>query len=130
MNPLHNFRDTLSELKAYLALPIQNDRDKAGVIQAFEFTFEQSWKAIQKVAGETGVTLANPKSAFIFAMQNGWIDPSSEPQWLELLKDRNLTTHTYQRKLANEVLSRIQRDYVNMFQGLLSHLENFQAKNA
>jgi hypothetical protein len=31
-------------------MPIENDRDRAGIIQAFEFTFEQSWKSVQKLA--------------------------------------------------------------------------------
>ena len=45
MSPTHNFKKTLEELDAFLKLPIQNDRDIAGIIQAFEFTFEQCWKS-------------------------------------------------------------------------------------
>ncbi len=39
MNAVTNFTKALNELKKYLALPIQNDRDRAGIIQAFEYTF-------------------------------------------------------------------------------------------
>lgn len=123
MDKLTNFRKTFQELKTYLALPILNPRDKAGIIQAFEFTFEQSWKSIQKIAFTEGVTLASPKNAFIFAMQNHWIATKDEPLWLQLLQDRNLTTHTYEEALANAVLERIQKQYVHMFEGLLLQLE-------
>ena len=122
MDKLTNFQNTLKELHSFLQMPIVNNRDRAGVIQAFEFTFEQSWKAIQKIAGEQGVTLGNPRSAFSYALQNGWISVASEPQWLQLLKDRNLTSHTYREDYAQEVLHRIQADYLGMFTSLLEEL--------
>ena len=123
MTETTNFKATLHELQEFLALPIQNDRDVAGIIQAFEFTFEQSWKSIQKVAFTQGTTLGNPKAAFMYAMQNGWISTTQEELWISLLKDRNLTTHTYAKDFAQEVLGRIQNHYTDMFQSLLEALE-------
>jgi nucleotidyltransferase substrate binding protein (TIGR01987 family) len=123
MDKLINFKKTLGELKKYIALPIQNDRDIAGIIQAFEFTFEQSWKSIQKIAYEQSSEIGNPKSAFSYAMQNNWIHSAEEAKWLQLLRDRNLTSHTYQAHLAHEVLGRIQNDYILMFETLLNKLE-------
>jgi len=123
MSPTHNFKKTLEELDAFLKLPIQNDRDIAGIIQAFEFTFEQCWKSIQKIAGAQGVEVGSPKSAFSYALQNSWIRLEDELSWLELLKDRNLTSHTYHEDLAREVLQRIQTRYLQMFQELLPALE-------
>lgn len=121
---LLNFRNTLNELKKYVTTPIEDDRDRAGIIQAFEFTFEQSWKAIQKIAAKQGVEIGNPKAAFSYAMQNNWIPKNDEGRWLELLKDRNLTTHTYQEDIAKDVLGRITEDYLAMFTELLSGLRN------
>ncbi len=123
MDKLTNFRKTLNELKSYVAIPILTNRDRAGVIQAFEFTYEQAWKALQKFASESGSEVGSPKSAFIFALQNKWIKASEEAKWLKLLKDRNLTTHTYQEEIAEEVLQRINSDYLRMFQELLDILE-------
>lgn len=48
-NDLENFGRMLSRLKSFLA----------GVIQAFEFTFEQCWKALQKVAAKSGGQVGN-----------------------------------------------------------------------
>jgi nucleotidyltransferase substrate binding protein (TIGR01987 family) len=123
MSPTHNFKKTLEELDAFLKLPIQNDRDIAGIIQAFEFTFEQCWKSIQKIATSQAGQVGNPKSAFSYALQNGWISWEEEDLWIQLLKDRNLTPHTYQEDLAHEVLGRIQNQYLRMFQQLLPKLE-------
>jgi nucleotidyltransferase substrate binding protein (TIGR01987 family) len=119
-----NFQKTLTQLKTYLAEPIVDDRDRAGIIQAFEFTFEQSWKTIQKIAGRIGSQVGNPKQAYTLAIQSGWIDRKEEPQWIRLLEDRNLTSHTYKEALAKEVLGRIQNHYVQMFDGLLKQLNS------
>ena len=124
MNALTNFQKTLLELNKFLDLPIQNDRDRAGIIQAFEFTFEQSWKSIQKIASAEWLEAASPKKAFAVALQNGWILMPDEPRWLQMIKDRNLTSHTYEQELAKEILKRIQQDYVKMFEGLLMRLSN------
>jgi nucleotidyltransferase substrate binding protein (TIGR01987 family) len=123
MKPLVNFEKSLSELEKYLKMPIENDRDRAGIIQAFEFTFEQSWKSVQKLAAAQGVEVASPKTAFSFAMQSKWILTTDEHKWLKLISDRNLTTHTYHGELAQEILERIQNEYVSMFNSLLKSLQ-------
>lgn len=122
MTILDNFSKTLSALELFSSTPIVDNRDRTGIIQAFEFTFEQSWKAIQKMAHQLGASVASPKTAFIFAMQNYWIDPKQVAVWLELLRDRNLTSQTYQEELASEVLERIQTQYIILFKSLLNNL--------
>jgi nucleotidyltransferase substrate binding protein (TIGR01987 family) len=124
MKATHNFRKTLEELESFLEIPIQNDRDIAGIIQAFEFTYEQCWKSIQKVATTQGITVASPKNAFSFALKSTWIPATDETKWIQLIEDRNRTSHTYQEELAHEVLERVQKEYVQMFRGLLLCLEN------
>ena len=124
MDELINFRKTLKQLISFAALPILNDRDKAGIIQAFEFTFEQCWKSIQKKAGKEGVEVASPKKAFSFALQNAWISKNKENFWLKMIEDRNLTTHTYREDVAKEVLARITKDYIPAFESILKELES------
>ncbi len=124
MDDLLNFRKTLTQLKAFAALPILNDRDKAGIIQAFEFTFEQCWKSLQKRAGKEGVETASPRQAFMFAFQNAWITKDKEAIWLKMLDDRNLTSHTYKEDVAKNVLDRILKDYITGFDTILTKLEN------
>lgn len=122
-NPeLANFQKTLAQLKLFLAEPIFSDRDRAGVIQAFNFTFEQSWKAIRKIGPRVGIQVGNPKQAFMLAIQSGWIQRVDEAKWIQILDDRNLTSHTYKEELARLVLTRIQADYVKMFDDLLLRL--------
>ena len=49
-----NLKCTLQELQEFLAIPIQNDRDVAGIIEALKFTSGQSLKANQKTAYTQG----------------------------------------------------------------------------
>jgi len=123
---LENYRKTLFKLKEFNAMPVKNDRDRAGIIQAFEFTYEQSWKCIQKIAGKLGQSAPAPKLAFMVALQLGWIEPADEPSWIKMIDDRNLTSHTYKEDVAKEVLTRISGIYIPLFAKLLSKLEGLK----
>ena len=108
---LTNLKNAVLKFEEYLNEPIRTDRDKAGVIQGFEFSFELSWKTIQKYGADMGVQFASPKRAFSYALKEGLIPLDEESLWLKMLNDRNITAHTYKSEVANEVLSRL-RDYV------------------
>ena len=47
-NSINNLEKAHSKLEEYLSLPILNDRDRSGIIKAFEFTFELAWEDIPK----------------------------------------------------------------------------------
>lgn len=116
-------KQALDQLQSYVQKPVEDDRDKAGIIQAFEFSFELTWKAAQKIAGERGVKVASPKSALGFVMQEGWILPEKELSWLKMLEDRNLTSHTYDQGLANEIYERISREHLSLLLALYGKLK-------
>ncbi len=118
-----HFEKTLQQLRKYCEMPVVNDRDKAGIIQAFEFTFEQSWLAIQKLLSPLGIKAPSPKQAFSEAMSQGWIDPNEESHWLSIIQDRNLTSHTYKPDLADEILKKIMTLYLPLFEKLLGQLK-------
>lgn len=58
---LSNFENAFEKPKEFLAEPVISERDQAGVIQAFEFTFELAWKTLQKYSHEMGLTINGPK---------------------------------------------------------------------
>lgn len=59
--PLDNAEAALAQLQAFLREPVVTDRDRAGVIQAFEFTFEACWKPFRSVAQDEGLETASPR---------------------------------------------------------------------
>jgi nucleotidyltransferase substrate binding protein (TIGR01987 family) len=82
------------------------------VIQAFEFTFEQCWKVFQKIAAYEGIQVHSPRESLLAAMQLQLIRSADEEQWLEMLHDRNLTSHLYQGSLAQRIATRIVQEYL------------------
>jgi nucleotidyltransferase substrate binding protein (TIGR01987 family) len=68
------------------------------------------WKTLKKFLWWfEGVEANTPKEILRKAYAAQWI--GDETLWLKMLEDRNLTSHTYQEKLANEVYQRIKLYY-------------------
>ena len=118
-----NFELALNRLRGFINQGIKDDLDRAGVIQAFEFTFEQAWKAIQKKGKNEGVEINSPKQAFTWAMGQKWISVNDELMWLDLLNDRNLTTHAYREDVAKKVAQRTETVYAKAFFSLLEKMK-------
>lgn len=80
---------------------------RAGVIQHFEFTYELSWKFIQRwLRNNASPEDAQPltrRELFRTAARYGLI---ADPQpWFQYSEARNLTSHTYDRIVANQVFA-------------------------
>jgi len=118
-----NFEKALKKLQEFSVGYDGSEMHMAAVIQAFEFTFEQCWKSIQKKAGQEGVSMASPKKALEWAMSAGWLPQADEATWLKMLDDRNLTSHTYREPLAREVTDRIRGTYESRFAQILVEMK-------
>lgn len=103
-------------------MPIDHPRDKAGLIQGFGFTFELFWKMFQKLAPEAGLDASSPREALMAAVKLHLIDSAESPHWAQMLRDRNLTSHTYNHSVADEILDRLFRDDVPCFRQTLARL--------
>ena len=96
---------TLNELLRKSALS-KVERDAA--IQRFEYTFEATWKAAQLYLREVeGLEVGSPKRAARAALQVGLFDAAHTHELLAMVDDRNLTVHTYNEQLAEEIASRL-----------------------
>ena len=86
----------------------KNQLEKDGTIQRFEFTFELCWKSIRKLLLELGrqEVSSSPKPLFRDAHQEGLIEDINI--WFSYIDARNRTSHTYNKKTANEVFNEIQ----------------------
>jgi len=100
LKPLISTRNFLAEI----IQNAQNDYEKAGAIQAFEVSFELAKNLMRKVlllgAQETPIT---PKEIFRLAALENLIDNAEI--WFEFAKKRNLTSHTYDGEIAEEILN-------------------------
>lgn len=92
-----------------------------GVIQRFEFTTELAWKAAREYLIDQGfVDLNSPKAVMKEAFSSGLI--ADAENWVEILSDRNLTSHIYQEELAVEISNRIRDTHFSQLQALAEKL--------
>ncbi|WP_319227442.1 nucleotidyltransferase substrate binding protein [Draconibacterium orientale] len=99
-----------------------SDLEKQGVIQGFEFTHELSWKVMQdflKYQGETN--LYGSKDATRLAFNRGLI--TNGEGWMNMITDRNLSSHTYQEEIAEQIFNRIVNDYFELLRQFEKKME-------
>ena len=101
---LDAFSRALDRLQAALAQP-KSEWTRDAAIQRFEFTFELAWKATARRVRAEGLEASSPRRAIRKAVQLGLI--ADDAGWLEMLNDRNLTSHTYNEAVAEEIYARL-----------------------
>jgi nucleotidyltransferase substrate binding protein (TIGR01987 family) len=90
----------------------KNELLRDGLIQRFELTFELAWKTLKEVFEDEGlIGLNSPKSVLREAFSAGLI--KDEKLWINMLKDRNLTSHMYSESISIEIDKNIKDKYVN-----------------
>lgn len=83
---------------------------KDGVIQRFEFCYEICWKLIKYYLENEGIQEAkSPKSTFREAFKIGIIQDGEK--WIDMLNDRNLTSHVYDEEVAFDIYGKILLTY-------------------
>lgn len=70
-------------------------------IQIFEYTYELYWKLLKKICYEEGIEVNSPRATFQQAYVMKLID--NEQIWLEMMENRNLTSHTYKLPTAKAI---------------------------
>jgi len=98
----------------------QNQLDRDGVIQRFEFTFELLWKTLKLFLLDEGIITNSPKEALKETFRFGMIE--NESLFLDMLDDRNRTSHIYSEDVLKEIFSRIKKNYLTSIKKLLKNL--------
>jgi nucleotidyltransferase substrate binding protein (TIGR01987 family) len=120
---LKSYSKALLQLESALQQKQFSALEKDGVIKRFEFTFELAWKTLQdKLYDEGYLTTKGPKPVIKQAFNNGMITDGQA--WMDMLTDRNNSTHLYDESTAVSIFDRIQITYFALLQELKSKLEN------
>ncbi len=105
---LANLGRALGRLREALDHPATDPLVADATIQRFEFAFELSWKTFGHLFAFEGIEAKTPREALREAYRVGWIE--DETAWLEMLRDRNLTSHVYDEDVATAIYHRIRRN--------------------
>jgi len=123
-----NYIHALARLELYIAKETLTELEEPGFIQTFEFVSELAWNTIKDFYEDQGhdaisgtLGIQGSKDAIRLAFQRGLIRDGKA--WFRLLKDRNLTSHTYHEELAKNVAENIRNEYVVLFRELAETLK-------
>jgi len=122
---LVNFKRAFSRLDEAVLLSQQralSDLERQGLIQAFEFTHELAWNLMKDWLDYQGnVDISGSRDATREAFRMGLIQDGEI--WMEMIRGRNQSSHTYNLKTALEVAEAIEKRYWKAFQHFLESME-------
>lgn len=114
---LNNYARALQQLSLAVNLaqtrPL-SDLEKQGLIQAFEFTHELAWNVMKDYfffQGNSAIT--GSRDATRESFNKGLIKEGEI--WMEMIKSRNQTSHTYNQSVADEIVKNIINSYHTSF---------------
>ena len=99
---------------------------QVGIVGVFRHCFNQSWKMMQVIPtkqcfaeAQTGL----PKQILKLACSAGTI--TDEARWLKALQARNKVTHSYNERIALEIVRGAKEWYYDMFCMLKAEIEKY-----
>lgn len=102
-----------------------SELEKQGLIQRFEFTHELAWTVLKdyfEYQGNTNITGSRDASREAFnkgLIQNG-------DGWMEMIKSRNQSFHTYNDKIVSELIRKITGQYCDLFAEFLQKMDSLR----
>jgi len=112
-----NYKKALVTLTNAINLSKQrtlSDLEKQGLIQGFEFTHELAWKTLKDFFRSKGVSeIYGSKDATKTAFQNGII--TNGEAWFNMIESRNLSSHTYDTEISDEIVESVIGVYHELF---------------
>lgn len=89
------------------------DLEKQGLIQAFEFTHELAWNVMKDYFVYQGNTeISGARDATREAFSTGIIEDGDN--WMEMIKSRNMSSHTYNEATETEISMKILTTYFEL----------------
>ncbi len=112
-NKFKNLTNVLNRLKEVLEnkdteFTIKRD----STIQRFKFTIELFWKFLKTYMEEMGVneeSIKFPRDILVKSYENNLI--TDEKVWINMMFDRNKTSHIYDEEEANKMYHNIENNY-------------------
>ena len=120
-----NYQLALQQLETFFEPPALNERERQGLIKAFEYTFELAWNSLRDLLRSQGnSTLLGSRDTLREAFRLGLIEDGET--WMLMIQDRNLTSHTYNRSTAEAIAANIVDRYLPCFKDLHARLQQRQ----
>ncbi|MBJ6799663.1 nucleotidyltransferase substrate binding protein [Geomonas sp. Red259] len=114
----NNFSKAFETLRRAVELAGQRDLtelEQQGLVQGFEFTHELAWNVLKDYLEGKGLSgIIGSKDATRVAFKNDLIDDGEA--WMDMIKARNLSSHTYNLETAEEICQNILKRFYPAFE--------------
>ncbi len=112
-----NYKKALLQLTKFIDKGELNELEKQGLIQAFEYTHELAWNLLKDYLQDQGIqNITGSKDSVRAAFRVGLIEDGES--WMDMIKDRNQTVHTYNEATAEAIITNIQTRFFALFVAL------------
>lgn len=123
-----NYKKAFEQLKEAMELMDKRELsklEKQGTIQAFEYTHELAWKMLKDFLEYKGnLDIYGSKDAVRNSFKLGILENGDS--WMQMIKSRNLTSHTYDESTADGIVDLIKEVYFEEFEKLLNKMETLK----
>lgn len=128
---LTNYSKALRQLARAVALSKErdlSDLEEQGLIQAFEFTHELAWNVLKDYFAYQGnPDITGSRDASREAFRKGLIQNGEG--WMEMIKSRNQSSHTYNQEVAEGIARKISETYFILFKELEEKMNQLKDEN-
>lgn len=100
-----SYSKALAQLSRFIAQGELNELEEQGIIQAFEFTHELAWNVMKDYLAYQGTARESFKAGLI----------TDGEGWMEMVRSRNLSFHTYDENVASAIRKQIVDRYYALF---------------
>ena len=109
-------------MTTFLAKGELNEMEEQGLIQSFEYTYELAWTTLKDFFEDQGESaIFGSRDAFRLAFKRGLIEEGEV--WMDMIKSRALTSHTYNEQTAKAIAQSIRGTFFPEFVKLRARLE-------
>jgi len=97
-----NYQKALRQLQKFIDKGELSELEAQGLVKAFEYTYELAWNTLKDFLEYRGQTdIYGSRDAIRRAFGLGLI--ADGEGWMDMLKSRNQTSHTYNEETAEEI---------------------------
>lgn len=125
-----NYKKALVQLEAAVKITIErelSDLEKQGMIQGFEYTHELAWNTLKDYLEYQGNnSIKGSRDATREAFKIELI--SDGEAWMDMIKSRNKSSHTYNEETANDIVTAIINIYYPLFVELQTIMQSLIQK--
>ncbi|WP_446008147.1 nucleotidyltransferase substrate binding protein [Candidatus Electrothrix sp.] len=120
-----NYQKALRQLQKFIDKGELSELEEQGLIKSFEYTYELAWNTLKDFLEFQGHSdIFGSRDAIRKAFQLDIIEDGEV--WMDMIKSRNRTSHTYNEDTAKEISKTVISVYYHAFQKMNDKLDSLK----